>query len=191
MAPRLDKKGGAQHRDELLANLKGRVIEVGAGTGANFPHYPPTVDEVVAVEPEPYLRERAKQAAESAPVKVRVVAGDADDLPVGDGEFDAGVASLVLCSVPDQDHALAELHRVIKQVGALHFYEHVAASGPKGRVHRRVDPIYTRVSGGCHLTRDTTAVIERSGFDIQHSRRFPFPPGLFALPHVIGVARRN
>src|SRR5437763_1155541 len=113
MAPRLDKQGGAEHRDELLADLRGRVIEVGAGSGANFAHYPATVDEVVAVEPEPYLRERAKQAAESVPVKVRVLEGEADDLPARDGEFDAGVASLVLCSVPDQDRALAELERVI------------------------------------------------------------------------------
>src|SRR5436305_6209932 len=157
MAPRIDQKGGAEHRHELLAGLHGRVIQVGAGAGANFEHYPLTVDEVVAVEPEPYLRERARQAAQSAPVKVRVVEGEADGLPAADGEFDAAIASLVLCSVSDQDAALAEIHRVIKPDGELRFYEHVAAGGRHGAIHRRIDPIYTRFAGGCHLTRDTTA----------------------------------
>jgi ubiquinone/menaquinone biosynthesis C-methylase UbiE len=186
-----DKSGGADNRRELLAGLSGRVIEVGAGTGSNFEHYPATVEEVLALEPEPYLRERARRAAESAPVPVRIVDGEADHLPVADGEFDAGVASLVLCSVPDQAVALAELHRVIKPGGELRFYEHVAAAGSKGKWHRRVDPVYTRMAGGCHLTRDTGRAIEDAGFHIVHSRRFPFPPGPLGLPHVLGTARRS
>jgi hypothetical protein len=80
---------------------------------------------------------------------------------------------------------------VIKPGGELRFYEHVAAHGRKGQIHRRIDPLYTRLAGGCHLTRDTTTAIENAGFRIQHSRRFPFPPGMFALPHVVGVARRT
>src|SRR3954469_16589722 len=95
------------NRRELLEGLSGRVVELGAGNGLNFRHYPATVDEVVAVEPEPYLREKAKEAAVGAPVRVRVVDGVADALPARDGEFDAAVASLVLCSVPDQAVALA------------------------------------------------------------------------------------
>ena len=186
-----EKAGAGEHRHELLAGLQGRVVELGAGNGLNFKHYPETVDEVIAVEPEPYLRERARRAAEKAPVPVRVVDGEAGALPSRDGEFDAGIASLVLCSVADQAAALRELHRVIKPGGELRFYEHVAAHGRKGQVHKRIDPIYTRFSGGCHLTRDTTAAIEGAGFHIQRSRRFPFPPGLLALPHVLGVARRN
>src|SRR5689334_4100635 len=91
-----------RHREELLAGLSGRVIEVGAGVGSNFGRYPSTVDEVVAVEPEPYLRERARSAAAEAPVRIEVVDGVADDLPGGDASFDAAVACLVLCSVPDQ-----------------------------------------------------------------------------------------
>src|ERR1035438_6023132 len=85
-----------QHRDELLAGLSGRVIEVGAGAGSNFAHYPSGVEEVVAVEPEPYLRERARAAAAHAEVRIEVLDGVADRLPVQDSSFDAAVACLVL-----------------------------------------------------------------------------------------------
>src|SRR6476620_2155797 len=112
-----DKAGGADNRRELLAGLTGRVVELGAGVGSNFEHYPEGVSEVVAYEPEPFLRAEAEKAAAAAPVPVRVVYGEADRLPGADGEFDAGIASLVLCSVPDQRTALAELHRVIRPGG--------------------------------------------------------------------------
>ena len=193
-APSAEKVGAAEHRRELLAGLSGRVIEVGAGNGLNFKHYPHAVTEVVAVEPEAYLRARATEAAEHAHVPVRVVAGSADALPGEDGEFDAGVASLVLCSVPDPDRALAELRRVIRPGGELRFYEHVRASNPRhARFQDRSTPIWRRVNGGCHPNRDTPAAIERAGFRIETSRRFKFPPCFLcapAWPHVVGVARR-
>jgi ubiquinone/menaquinone biosynthesis C-methylase UbiE len=99
-AYKLEEHGQREHRQQLLAGLSGRVIEVGAGNGLNFPHYPETVSEVVAVEPEPYLRKRAAEAAAEASVKIEIVDGTADDLPAEDASFDAAVASLVLCSVP-------------------------------------------------------------------------------------------
>src|SRR6059058_5060964 len=95
-----------ENRRRNLAGLSGRVIELGAGDGRNFAYYPPEVTEVVAVEPEPYLRRHAEEAARKAPVPVKVVAGVADHLPAEDASFDAGVASLVLCTVPDQASAL-------------------------------------------------------------------------------------
>lgn len=122
-----EAKGAAEHRDELLAGLTGRVIEVGAGNGLNFRHYPTSVTEVVAIEPEPYLRERAQASAKASPVTVTVVDGTADQLPADDASFDAGVASLVLCSVDDQATALGELRRVIRPGGELRFYEHVVS----------------------------------------------------------------
>jgi ubiquinone/menaquinone biosynthesis C-methylase UbiE len=192
-APHEDGQGGADNRRELLSGLSGRVIEVGAGIGSNFAHYPGTVDEVLAVEPEPYLRKKAREAAARAPVKVTVVDGLADRLPAEDAAFDAGVASLVLCSVPDQDAALAELHRVIRPAGELRFYEHVISNREsRRRFQRFMDAtLWPRVAGGCHMTRDTKMAIDRAGFRIEHSRRFPFPPGRAGLPHILGTARRS
>jgi SAM-dependent methyltransferase len=193
LSPGADHAGAAEHRDELLAGLSGRVIEVGAGNGLNFRHYPAAVTEVVALEPEPYLRRRAEQAAAEAPVSVTVVAGVADALPADDGECDAGVVSLVLCSVPDQAAALRELRRVIRPGGELRFYEHVVARERRAAaVQRRLDRwgIWSRVGAGCHLARDTVTAIEEAGFAIERCRRFPFGPGPFQIPHILGSARR-
>jgi ubiquinone/menaquinone biosynthesis C-methylase UbiE len=192
LAKKEDAAGGADNRRELLAGLSGRVVEVGSGIGSNFAHYPPGVTEVIAVEPEPYLRAKSEEAAASAPVPVRVVDGVADELPVDDASLDAAVVSLVLCSVPDQDAALAELHRKIKSGGELRFYEHVISNRESRRkVQRFLDrTFYPRMAGGCHLTRDTRAAIDRAGFIVQRSRRFPFPPGKLGIPHILGSARR-
>jgi SAM-dependent methyltransferase len=184
----------ADHRRELLAGLAGRVIEVGAGNGINFPNYPPAVTEVVAVEPEAYLREKAAQAAAAATVPVKVVDGLADALPAEDDAFDAAVTSLVLCSVPDQARALAEIRRVLRPGGELRFYEHVLAQDPKvARLQNRIEPVWRFCGGGCHPNRDTPAAIEGAGFRIEHCRRFPFKPGPLMTvvePHVIGIGRR-
>ncbi|MEA2467958.1 MAG: hypothetical protein QOJ57_2084, partial [Thermoleophilaceae bacterium] len=131
ISPKAEKAGVGDHRREMLDGLAGRVIELGAGNGLNFAQYPESVTEVVAVEPEPYLRSRADEAAAAAAVPVTVVEGTADRLPAADASFDAAVASLVLCSVPDQARALAELRRVLRPGGELRFYEHVIADTPR------------------------------------------------------------
>ena len=183
----------ADNRRRLLAGLAGRVIEVGAGNGLNFRHYPSTVERLVAVEPEPYLRALAVEAARQAPVPVEVLDGTADALPVEPG-FDAGVASLVLCSVPDQGDALAELYRVIRPGGELRFYEHVLAPEPGlARVQRLVDPVWQVIGGGCHSARDTLAAIAAAGFVIDRAERFRFPDNqvpFITAPHVLGTAHR-
>jgi ubiquinone/menaquinone biosynthesis C-methylase UbiE len=189
-----EKKGGAERRDEALAGLTGRVVEVGAGTGLNFRHYPSTVTHVLAVEPEPLLRRMATDASASSRVPVEVVDGVADPLPAEDASFDAGVASLVLCSVPDQAAALAELRRVIRPGGELRFYEHVRGESSRfARFQRAVDVLHPLLAGGCHVSRDTLGAIEDAGFVIERMRRFRFTPCFVdqaVTPHVIGTARR-
>ena len=175
---RAERRGATEHRRRLLAGLRGTVLKkLGAGHGLNFPHYPVTVSEVVAVEPEPTLREAAVAAAASAPVPVRVIAGVADRLPLPDGSVDAAVASLVLCSVPDQNVALSELMRVLRAGGELRFYEHVIArSQPKRLLLQALDHsgLWPAVAGGCHPARDTAAAIEHAGFQIEASELIMF-----------------
>ena len=172
------------HRDELLAGLSGRVIELGAGTGSNFAHYPPTVEEVVAVEPEPYLRDRARAAAAHADVRISVLDGVADHLPADDCSFDVAVACLVLCTVPDQAPALAELRRVLRPDGELRFYEHVLSERPAiARSQRAVDLIFwPRAFGGCHTARDTPAAIAEAGVEVEDQRRDVGQPGADCIP---------
>jgi ubiquinone/menaquinone biosynthesis C-methylase UbiE len=187
-------RGEIEHRRKLLTGLSGRVIEVGAGGGLNFEFYPREVESVLAVEPEPTMREAAVEAAAKAPVEVQVVEGVAASLPAEDAAFDAAVCSLVLCSVSDQRRALAELRRVIRPGGELRFYEHVAAERPAGlRLQRFADATFwPRVSGGCHMARDTVAAIGAAGFEVDDHERFGYSPGppVPALPHVLGIARR-
>lgn len=190
---RLMERDVGERRDELLSGLSGRVLEIGAGNGMNFAHYPPTVDEVVALEPEPYLREKAEAAAVTAPVRVNVGDAAAYPLPLGDDSADAAIASLVLCSVPDPDRALAELRRVLKPGGELRFMEHVRSDRPrKARIQGRLDSsgIWPRFAGGCHCSRDTVAAIEAAGFEVERVRNFDLGPSWgHTNPHVLGVAR--
>ena len=194
MATKTEEKGAAEHRDRLLSGLSGRVIEVGAGNGLNFSRYPGTVTEVIAVEPEDYLRAGAERVAEEASVPIKVVDGLAEDLPAEDASFDAAVASLVLCSVPDQANALAEIRRVLSPGAELRFYEHVLSDKRRlARVQNAVAWLWPLVGGGCHPNRDTVDAIERSGFEIERCERFPFRPSPILVPvtpHVIGTARR-
>ena len=184
--------GTDDQRRELLAGLEGRVLELGPGEGRNFALYPKTVREVVAVEPEPYLRERAVSAAQAAEVPVTVVDGSAEELPVAAGSCDAAVVSLVLCSVPDQARALAALRRVLTVGGELRFYEHVVADRPvPAGLQRLLDRTgaWPRLGGGCHLARDTRAAIEQAGFRIEAIRRFSSGPGSFGVPFILGRGR--
>ncbi|MGQ0803790.1 MAG: class I SAM-dependent methyltransferase [Actinomycetota bacterium] len=178
----------------MLAGLTGRVIEVGAGTGLNFRHYPPGFTEILAVEPEPSLRKLATEEAARTDVPVEVVDGVADELPSDEGAFDAGVASLVLCSVRDQAAALAELFRVIRPGGELRFYEHVVAESPSfARFQRALDVVWPFFAGGCHADRDTLAAIEDAGFEVEAVRRFRFVPCFVArpvAPQILGIACR-
>jgi ubiquinone/menaquinone biosynthesis C-methylase UbiE len=180
-------------RRELLSGLRGRVVELGAGSGPNFRLYPSTVDEVVAVEPEDYLRGKAEEAAGRSGRAIRLVDALADELPFPDASFDAAVAALVLCSVPSQASTLAELRRVVRPGGELRFYEHVVARAPRyARFQRAVGRVTPHLAGGCHPDRDTGAAIEEAGFRLERVRRFVLPSllELPVAPRILGAARR-
>jgi ubiquinone/menaquinone biosynthesis C-methylase UbiE len=190
-----ERRGGAEHRRRLLAGLSGRVLELGAGSGVSFAHYPATVTELVAVEPEEHLRAMAQDAAREAPIPVTVVEGVADALPLDDASMDAGVVTAVLCSVPYPAAALAELRRVIRPGGDLRFFEHVAARSPRlARLQRALDAtIWPRVNGGCHTHRDTESAIRAAGFEIEQCDRFSFRAHVLAAPvapRILGRALR-
>jgi ubiquinone/menaquinone biosynthesis C-methylase UbiE len=191
-AARNEQRGQAELRRELLAGLSGVVVEVGAGSGLNFGHYPQSVRAVIAVEPEPYLRGKAAEAARSAPVPVHVTGGTASRLPVGGARVAAVVVSGVLCSVPDAPAALTEFRRVLGPGGELRFYEHVRARHPlRGRYQDAVALVWPRVMGGCHPNRETEATITAAGYRISACRALVFPPGaLFSpvAPRIIGRA---
>jgi ubiquinone/menaquinone biosynthesis C-methylase UbiE len=195
MSSKAERRGATEHRKRLLAGLAGRVVEVGAGNGLNFPHYPAAVTEVVAIEPEPTLRAAAMRAASEAPVPIRVIAGVANDVALDDAAVDAAVASLVLCSVPHQDAALAELRRVVRPGGELRFYEHVIPGRQPKRVLLQIadhSGLWPTIAGGCHPARDTGRAIERAGFEIQTCERIQFAASRLepAIPHILGIARR-
>lgn len=191
LSARLDAGGGAEHRRELVADLVGSVVEVGCGDGRLFAYYPKTVSALTAIEPEPRLFSRAEAAAALAPVPTTVVPGAAGHLPLDDASVDAAVCSLVLCSVPDQAEALAEIRRVLRPGGELRFYEHVIAEPPAGAaVQRFLDRsrIWPTLAAGCHMARDTTTALTDAGFTIEETDRFTFPR--LGMPHVLGRARR-
>lgn len=190
-----ERRGGAERRRQLLHGLSGRVVEVGAGSGVSFAHYPSSVSELIAIEPEPALRERARLAAGDAPVPVHVLDGVAERLPLPDASMDAAVFAGVLCSVDDPGRVLQEARRVLRPGGELRFYEHVVARNARLRgLQRLLDATFwPRLFGGCRTTRDTDRTLAACGFTIEERERFSFRPTLLATPvapRILGRARR-
>ena len=167
----------ATWRRENLAGLTGRVLEVGAGTGSNFPLYPDTVTEVVAVEPERRLTRIAQTAAASASVPVTVTASTIESLDASE-PFDAVVCSLVLCSVDKPDSVLQQLLSLLRPGGELRYLEHIASSGWRAQLQRLADAtVWPRLAGNCHTHRHTERAIADAGFRIETARRdWQLPP---------------
>jgi SAM-dependent methyltransferase len=187
--------GMAGVRDRLLAGLSGRVLEVGAGNGLNFAHYPSGVAEVVAIEPERLLRQLAVEAALRAETPVDVVPGAAEALPVKSEGFDAVVLSLVLCSVRDVPRALGEVRRVLRPGGQVRFFEHGRGGGRAMRLTQRAldRTVWPPLTGGCHVGRDPVAALRAAGFELGPYRRLMMPekgPALPASYCVLGTAWR-
>jgi SAM-dependent methyltransferase len=180
-------------RRENLAGLSGRVLEVGAGIGTNFAHYPDSVDEVIAMEPEPRLAAQARASAEVAPVRVVVIGETAESFSGGES-FDAVVCSLVLCSVRHPGDVLRRLYSLLRPGGELRYLEHIASAGARGRFQRFVDAtLWPRLFGNCHTHRDTERSIIEAGFKVDTSRREFTLPAWAPMPVselLLGRARR-
>lgn len=147
------------HREALAEGLSGRVLEIGAGTGAMFPYYENV--ELHAVEPDPHMRTQANARAEELDVAVSLSDASAETLPYDDSSFDTVVASLVFCTIPDHEAALAEVARVLEPGGEFRFLEHVRGEGVAGRAHDLLAPAWHTVAGGCHLNRETGGLFQR------------------------------
>ena len=181
-------------RRRVLAELRGKVIEVGSGDGRSFEHYPLGVEHVLAVEPDATARAAALERAQDAAVPIEVVEGAAEKLPAADGEFDAAVLMGILCSVRDPAAALGELRRVLRPAGELRFWEHVRSGSTVFRgLQRATDALFwTQALGGCETTRDTSAAITAAGFEIVTLERGFHSSSIVTItsaPYILGTAR--
>lgn len=176
-------------RAGVTEGLRGRVVEIGFGSGLNIGHYPPEVDVVLAVEPAEVARRLARRRVASSPVPVEHVGLDGQSIPLADVSCDAALSTFTLCTVPDAHLALTELRRVLRPAGELHFLEHGLAPDPEVVTwQRRFEPWQRRLADGCHLTRDIPKLVADAGFVIdridQRYAKGPRPWSWFS----IGVA---
>jgi ubiquinone/menaquinone biosynthesis C-methylase UbiE len=173
-----------QLRPLVVGQARGRVLEIGAGTGASFPYYE-QIESLVATDPDPFMLRRARRRANDLGFRVQWQQAQAESLPFADGSFDTVVSTLVLCTVADSARALAETKRVLKPDGTFRFVEHVRADGWFGRVQDLVTPAWRWIGAGCHPNRRTAESIRAAGFDIvQYEKR-----SVAQTPFVAGVAR--
>jgi SAM-dependent methyltransferase len=166
---RLQRRHTAHIRQELLGDLRGDILDVGIGPGTNFEHYGPG-PRVVALDYNEHMLTMARRARAPG-ASIELVHGDAMALPFPDASFDAYVTTLVLCSVPDLDGALAEAWRVLRPGGEIRAFEHVRSSTPwKARIQRWLTPVWGVVADGCHLDRDTAGAVRARGFTVIEER---------------------
>ncbi len=172
----LERAGLAQIRSRLAGDLRGRILEIGCGTGRNFAHYP-SAAEVIAIEPLDDYRVFAAERAKSVPARVTVQAGDAEALPFPDASFDAALETLVFCSVPDPLKGLGELRRVLRRNGPVRFFEHVRSTHRlRATLQDIINPVWRWATDGCNLNRDTVAIIAAAGFRIEEVREHDLRP---------------
>jgi len=162
------------HREFLVADLDGTVLDLGAGTGAMFPYFEgvATATEFHATEPDPHMRRQAAEKAKTLATPIRIESSPAEALPYDDATFDVVIASMVFCTIPDIESAMSEIARVLKPGGELRFFEHVVDDRWRARVQSALEPLWKRLAGGCHLTRQTGSqlVADRS-FDVVEIER--------------------
>jgi ubiquinone/menaquinone biosynthesis C-methylase UbiE len=183
-------------RQHLLGSLRGAVLEVGAGTGVNVPLYPDSLERLVLTEPDPHMRRQLERKhGHLLGGRIEFVDAVAESLPADDGSFDVVVSTLVLCSVPEPARSLREIHRVLRPGGRFMFLEHVAADPhhepARRRWQHRLEPLWKRVAGNCHLTRETEAHIRDAGFELEWVERESLRKALPIIrPSIRGAAVR-
>ena len=188
-----ERAGLREHRARLIAGARGRVLEIGGGTGANLPFYGPELTSLVLAEPEAPMARRLGQHLQALPAlasRARVVQARAEELPLPDASIDVVVATLVLCTVGDPGRALDELRRVLVPGGRLLFMEHVRAEQPRLAAWQdRLHGVHAFTAHGCHCNRPTLSNIEGSGFrviELEHDRMRRTLP--IVSPLIIGAA---
>jgi SAM-dependent methyltransferase len=160
--------GMEKWRVEVVTGLRGRVVEIGFGSGLNVEHYPAEVDIVLAVEPAAVARKLARKRTAAGKVPVEHVGADGQSLPIAEASCDAALSTFTLCTVPDPSVTLREVSRVLRPGGRFHFLEHGISPDPGVAAwQRRLEPLQRRVAGGCHLTRDPAVVVHRAGFQLE------------------------
>jgi ubiquinone/menaquinone biosynthesis C-methylase UbiE len=176
----------------VAGGARGRVFEIGAGTGSNLPFYNwSQVDGLDVTEPDPFMLQRLESKLEGLPAearaKVRAQQAPAETLPFEDGKFDCAVVTLVLCSVADVQASLAELRRVLKPTSEMRLIEHVQADGRWATVQKYIQPVYGWVSGECRLSRRTEEAVRSAGFELEVTQRENLGGPLW--PGFVGIAR--
>lgn len=184
-----EEAGMRERRRRLIAGARGRTVELGAGTGLNFAHYPEAVDELIMTEPFPPM---ARQLRERAGPGATVIETPADRLPLPDGSADTVVSTLVLCTVDDVPATLAEVARVLRPGGRLLFAEHVRSDDPKtARWQDRLEGPWKFVGHGCRCNRDTLAAIADSPLEVEAVEHDRIPKAApIVRPLIVGSARR-
>jgi ubiquinone/menaquinone biosynthesis C-methylase UbiE len=155
------------YRERALSEAHGRVLEIGIGSALNLPFYGSRVDEILGIDPAPRLIRMAREAADRSRIPVTLMTGSAEAMPIDRGSIDTVVTTWTLCSIPDAGAALREMRRVLKAGGRLLFVEHGLAPEEDVRSwQNRLNPVWKRIGGGCHLNRPIRALIEEAGFRI-------------------------
>ena len=182
-----------QWRKELLSSLSGDVLEIGTGTGINLTYYPDSVTRLILSEPDRHMRAQLHKKLIDLPIKYEVVDNPAEALPFPDGQFDAVVSTLVLCSVHHPEQALSEFFRVLKPDGKLALIEHVTAPDQTNTLkwQKRIEPFWKRCAGNCHLTRNTLATLKAGGFNCDNVQQDSMRGAVsFVAPVIRGVAEK-
>jgi len=190
MSRKSEDAGFRSLREGLVAAAAGRVLEIGAGTGLNLPHYREDVEALVVTDPEPPMLRRLQRAAREHAPRAEVLQAPAEDLPFEDASFDTVVSTLVLCGV-DQRATLAEIRRVLRPGGRLLFLEHVRSDDPSlARLQDRINWLNRRLVG-CECNRRTLAAIEAADFTVSRVERTLTPKApKFVQPLIVGEAVR-